>query len=220
MLKILSLDSSTEMCSAALLVGAELLARQQLAPQKHAELLLPMIDELLAEAGLDLTQLDAIAFGQGPGSFMGLRIGVGVVQALAYGADKPVIAISSLQALAQAAFQQEACTHVLVGVDARMQAIYWGAYELDAHHLMQPIQADALAKPAEITFPNSQVFSAVGPAWEVYQDQCPLSFAKTYPKLYPLASAMLPLAVDKFQNQHVLSPFDAEPCYIRDQVTY
>ncbi len=218
MLKILALDTSSEMCSVALLMGDTVLARQQLAPQQHAELLLSLINALLVEAGISLNALDAIAFGHGPGSFMGLRVGVGVVQGLAYGADKPVIPISSLQALAQSAYQQYGVTQVVAGLDARMQAVYWGVYQLDADQLMQAVQSDALAKPGELILTNSASFVAAGPAWAAYQGPCPLVFQAEYPEVYPLASGLLALAAYKFQRGEVISAMAAEPYYLRDQV--
>lgn len=217
--KILALDTSTEMCSVALQVGDELLARAQLAPQKHAELILPMIDELLAEAHLSLAQLDAIAFGQGPGSFMGLRIGVGVVQGLAYGVDKPVIPVSSLQALAQNAYQSVAATKVVVGVDARMQAIYWGGYELDVEKVMQGVLKDNLSKSNELNIENAETYIAAGNAWKIYADQLSMNFKSIHADLYPTAKAMLAIAIQKFQRGEIVKAEEAEPYYIRDQVT-
>ena len=102
-MKLLAIDTSTEACSAALVVNGELSFRYEFAPRRHAELILPMIDDLLADAELSLTQLDGLGFGRGPGAFTGVRIATGVIQGLALSADLPVVPISSLAALAQGA---------------------------------------------------------------------------------------------------------------------
>ena len=220
MLILLALDSSTEMCSAVLKVGDATLAREQLAPQQHAELILPMIDQLFSEAGLALSQVDAIAFTRGPGSFMGLRIGTGVVQGLAYGVDKPVIALSSLQVLAQNAYELDGASKVAAAIDARMQALYWGCYELDAEKIMQVVVKDSLTKPSELQIENSEAYWAAGKAWETYAKDLSLNFKMLKPEIYPTARAMLPLATQKFLNGEVITAQEAEPYYIRDQVTH
>ncbi|MDP3483577.1 MAG: tRNA (adenosine(37)-N6)-threonylcarbamoyltransferase complex dimerization subunit type 1 TsaB, partial [Sulfuricella sp.] len=124
-MKILALDSSTELCSVALWLDGEMLVREELAGQRHSELLLPMVQELLAEAGLDLKALDGIAFGEGPGSFTGLRIGCGVAQGLAFGAGLPVAGVCTLLALADAS----GAGRVIACLDARMGEVYHGVYE-------------------------------------------------------------------------------------------
>ncbi len=141
MAKILAVDTSTEACSAALLLGEKIDERFEIAPRRHTSLILPMVEDLLNEQSMRLTDLDAIAFGQGPGSFMGLRIAVGVAQGLAFGANLPVVPVSSLQALAQAAYWKTSCKTILAGWDARMQAIYWGAYVLREKQ-MRPVIFD------------------------------------------------------------------------------
>ena len=117
---LLALDTATEACSVALLHNGEILAKDELSPKAHTRRILPMIDEVLSQAGIGLNQLDALVFGRGPGSFTGVRIGCGIVQGLALGADLPVIAISNLTAMAQAAYQQFGSTQVLAAIDARM----------------------------------------------------------------------------------------------------
>ena len=128
-MKLLAVETATEACSAALLAEGEVIERHEVAPQQHAELLLGMVDELLGESGLALGALDAIAFGQGPGSFTGLRIAAGVVQGLAYGSDLPAVPVSTLQVLAETARHAHRATRAACAFDARMGEVYWGLYE-------------------------------------------------------------------------------------------
>ena len=126
-LKILAIDTSTEACSAALLLGDEVRERFAIAPRRHSELILRMIDELFRETGLTLSSLAGLAFGRGPGSFTGVRIASGVIQGLALGADLGVAPISTLAALAQGALRRTGSRQVLSVIDARMSEVYWGS---------------------------------------------------------------------------------------------
>src|SRR5687767_3987718 len=120
---LLAIDTSTEACSAALSSNGAIIERYEIAPQQHGQLILSMIESLLSEASLQITQLNALAFGRGPGSFTGIRIAAGVIQALAFAQDLPVVPISTLQALAQNAYNTVQATHVLSAIDARMGEI-------------------------------------------------------------------------------------------------
>ena len=101
-------------------------------PRLHAQKLLPMIKDLLAEAGVELTAVDAIAFGRGPGAFTGVRIAIGVVQGLAFALERPVLPISNLAVLAQRAYREHGATQVASAIDARMDEVYWGCYREQA----------------------------------------------------------------------------------------
>lgn len=221
--KILGFDTATAACTVALTINGEIRERSEIAPQRHAELILPMIDSLLAEAGIQLNQLDAIACGQGPGSFMGVRIAIGIAQGLAFGADLPVIPVSTLQTLAQTAFQQTGATAVVAGWDARMNAIYWGMYQQDAaSKIMLPQQADALNLPEEILFPATQNWLLAGNAWSTYRRQLP-SVLDSYTKatdIYPQARAMLAIAAILYGEGEVRNAQEIEPVYLRDQVAH
>ncbi len=129
-MKILALDTATEACSAALRIGSETIERFEVLGRGHAERLLPMVQEVLAEGGVALSALDAIAFGRGPGSFTGLRIGAGVTQGLAYGAGLRVVPVSDLAALAAQAAVSSGQPNILACLDARMAQVYWGSLRL------------------------------------------------------------------------------------------
>ncbi|UCE90616.1 MAG: tRNA (adenosine(37)-N6)-threonylcarbamoyltransferase complex dimerization subunit type 1 TsaB, partial [Pseudomonadota bacterium] len=127
-MKLLAIETATEACSVALAVDGDVRDRFEIAPRGHAGLVLPMAKALLAEAGLGLRELDALVFGRGPGAFTGLRIAAGVVQGLAYGAELPVVPVSSLATLAQGVSAQTGASDVLAVFDARMGEVYWGAF--------------------------------------------------------------------------------------------
>lgn len=224
---LLALDASSEQCSCALLCGQSTLARSEFAPRRHAELILPMADSLLAEAGLQPTQLDAVAFGRGPGSFTGLRIACGVAQGIALSADLPLVAISSLATLAQAAVEELACQHVLTALDARMEEVYWGCFSVNAQGLVEPLCEEAVSPPTAVSVDEylqdgaESLWQAVGTAWSAYPSLAePLQQRLGNAPLlrYPQAHAMLPLAQAQFQQQAVVSAAKALPVYLRNKV--
>ena len=131
-MKILAIETSTEACSVALVHGEEILARSELAPRRHGELVLPMADSLLAEAGMSRHALEGIAVGRGPGAFTGVRLAVSLAQGMAMALDLPVVTVSSLQALAME--EDAGSDDILAVIDARMGEIYAAAYRRDASH--------------------------------------------------------------------------------------
>ncbi len=156
MTTILAIDTSSERCSVAILHEGRIYARGKDIPREHTLHLLPMVDELLAETALSLSQLDAIAYGKGPGSFTGLRITMGVVQGLAFGTDKPVVPVSTLESMALDAWQshakaQTSAQNILVTMDARMQEVYWGVFRLaaDSFTTIEPEQVGAVNAPMD-----------------------------------------------------------------------
>lgn len=216
---LLAFDTSTDACSAALLYQGKITGRYELAPRRHTELLLPMVDELLAEAGIVLSDLQAIAFGCGPGSFMGTRLATGVAQGLAFGAELPVIAVSSLQCIAQHAYQQLDAKHIIAAWDARMAEIYWGCYALDGNQLMMPLGQDQVSKPENICVPENAPWVLAGNAWQLYQAELPSSLQLESHLFHPRASAMLKLAAYQYQSGGFVSANEAEPNYLRRAVT-
>src|SRR5215470_2231800 len=149
-MRIIALDASTESCSAALGDGAVWKERAERAGQRHSELLLPMVRELLAESRIGLSEIDGIAFGAGPGSFTGLRIACGVAQGLAFAAKLTVIGVSTLEAMAEAARRSYGAKRVVAALDARMHEVYLGAYEYEEacwRTVIEPLAVRASAAP-------------------------------------------------------------------------
>ena len=144
---LLAIDTSTEMCSVALFKGQELFERNVLSPNQHTKLVLPFIEELLQDANLDVSQLDTIAFGSGPGSFTGLRIASSVTQGIAYTRRLPVIAISTLSALAFQAVRKYDAQHIIPILDSRMGQVYWGEYQWKNSQGLSLVYKDTVSNP-------------------------------------------------------------------------
>ena len=225
-MKLLALDTSTEACSVALQYNDQRLTLDEVCPQQHSKRILPMVQQLLAESGLVLNQLDGIVFGRGPGSFTGVRIGVGVTQGLAFGADLPVFGVSTLQAMAQAAVRLHQATQVIAAIDARMAEVYLGLYQQGADGLMQAVSDELARKPAELP-----AFSLQGDMWAVgtglvtYRDAFSLWAAGQQLQisdqvLLPSSQDMLTLAMPAWQQQLFVAAEQAEPVYVRDEVTW
>ena len=219
-MKLLALDTATEACSAALLSGDAVYERHDIAPRRHAELILPMVDGVLTEAGLGLNDLDAIAFGRGPGAFTGVRIAAGVTQGLALGAGLPVIPISSLAALAQPALGKAAV--VLPAIDARMGEVYWAAYESDQDGLATALAGEQVASPDAVQVPSTGKIFGVGSGWGTYRERLERilegQIGGIDPDRFPLAKDMLPLAVREYSSGRYVSAEQALPVYLRDNV--
>ena len=216
-MKLLALDTATEACTVALWLDGSVLERTELGSH-HAERLLPMIDALLAEAGLALAQLDALAFGRGPGSFTGLRIGAGVTQGLAFGADLPVVPVSSLAALAQGV----AAPRVLAAFDARMQQVYWGVYVRNAIGLMEAQSAEGVFSPLAVPVPEGEDWYGAGTGWDAYhaslQQHLGSCLAGWHRNCMPRARHVAELGVAGFQSGLAIAAEAALPVYIRDDV--
>lgn len=218
---LLAIETSTSACSVALQHHGEVIVRHEIVARQHAKFVLHWVDALLAEAGLSLSQCDAIAVGRGPGGFTGIRIGIGVVQGLAFGVDIPVIPVSSLQVLAQTVSRNASVNQVLVGQDAKMQEIYWAAYVKQQNNIMMPLLDDMICLPGSVVIPeNGGNWTPVGDAWHVYQSILleRTQSLKLMPLVeeYPNAKDLLTIAADLFQ--HKTGMFTAEaalPIYLR-----
>lgn len=227
-MKLLALDTSTEACSVALQYNDQRLTLDEVCPQQHSKRILPMVQQLLAESGLGLHQLDGIVFGRGPGSFTGVRIGVGVTQGLAFGADLPVFGVSTLQAMAQAAVRLHQATQVVAAIDARMAEVYLALYQQGADGLMHSVTAELARKPAELPALGFHgAIWAVGTGLVTYREAFCLwaggqgqQLQISEQVLLPSAQDMLTLATPAWQQQQFVAAELAEPVYVRDEVTW
>src|SRR5437763_10305664 len=219
-MQILALDASTDVCAVALGDGTHWAERAENAGQRHSELLLPMVQALLAEARLDLAALDGIAFGAGPGSFTGLRIACGVAQGLALGADLPMVGVATLEAMAEAARQRSGRTHVIATLDARMQEIYIAAYEHDGFHwrvVLDPV----VVMPSEAPLPPGGGWTGVGNGFAAYpalRERVGGALAGCDEDILPTAIAIGQLALRRFAAGEGVPAREATPLYVRHRV--
>jgi len=228
--RILALDTATENCSVALLIGRRLIVREQLLEHGHAERVLPMADELLKEADVSLGALSAIAFGRGPGSFTGVRLAASVAQGLAFGAGLPVVPISDLRALAQRVMELDAAvTRVLVCNDARMHEVYWGCFErAAAGAVAAAAQEEQVGRPAAVTLPASWskapgAVHAAGSGFAAYPElRSALAghLERVHDGLLPRAAEIARLALPEVACGRVLPAEQALPVYLRDDVAH
>jgi tRNA threonylcarbamoyladenosine biosynthesis protein TsaB len=216
-MKLLVLDTSTEWCSAALWLDGRIHARRVLAEQRHSSLLLPMVDELLRETGLTLRQLDGIGYGAGPGSFTGLRIACAVTQGLAFGADLPVVGVSTLESIAE----QTGAARVLTVLDARMAEVYWAAYQREAAG-WRCVAEPALAMPESVAVPDGEGWVGAGNGFvalgAVLRPRLQARLTRIDDTLMPDAAAMAPLAAAAFARGEGMDAALAAPIYLRDKV--
>lgn len=222
MTKILAIDASTESCSAALLVNDEMYEHSEIVPRKHTELILPMVDKVMTEAGCQLNQLDALAFNRGPGSFTGVRVSTSVTQGLAFAIDLPVIPVSGLAAVAQGEWRKSRSENVLVVMDARMHEVYWAYYQFKQGY-MKLLGEEHVSPVSAISKPTTGEWMATGNGVSVYNKDMSLlagSVTVTQPveQMLPLARDVAELAKFEYLAGNTLSAMDAQPIYLRDKV--
>jgi tRNA threonylcarbamoyladenosine biosynthesis protein TsaB len=219
---ILAIETATEACSAALLHNDHLYERYELAPQKHNSLILPMCEELMRQANINFTQINALAFGCGPGSFTGLRIAAGIIQGFAFAHQLPVIPISTLRVLAQELNRKNGAKKVLASLDARVNEIYWGEYQLDDSNLMQACHAELLVKPENISLPENNNWVGAGSAWTVYGETLKNilgnKLERIVPDVYPTAAAVILCAQQDYLAGKFVTAEKALPVYLRDKI--
>lgn len=223
--RILAIDTATEACSVALYNQGETLAYFELCAREHTQRILPMVQQILTDAGLTLNQLDALAFGRGPGSFTGVRIGIGIAQGLALGAELPLLPISTLQTLAQGAYRLARSERVLAAIDARMGEVYWGEFTRDAEGNWQGEQSEAVLKPEQLQARTASFtgrWATVGTGWQTYPELLGDTDAELFDGtiLLPRAEDMLPLALKSLASGQGVSAEQAEPTYLRNEVTW
>jgi tRNA threonylcarbamoyladenosine biosynthesis protein TsaB len=213
---LLAVETSTELCSVALLRGEALFVEEAMAENRHSEMVVPMIRRVLQRAHLEAAHMDAFAFGQGPGSFTGIRIACGLVQGLAFASDRPVVPVPSLLALAEQSHEQR----VVSALDARMNEAYLAAYAWngeDWDEVLAPRLADAASLPP---LPGRQ-WAATGSGFErlpwlreAYRDSVQMRFGGDLPR----AGAVARLAARRFARGAALPAEQAAPLYLRDKV--
>jgi tRNA threonylcarbamoyladenosine biosynthesis protein TsaB len=221
-MKLLAIETSGAACSAARSIDGATTQRFLQAPRRHGELILSMIDELMAEAELAPRALDAIAFAHGPGSFTGLRIAASVAQGLAFGADLPVVGISTLAALAQGCRRTCGADRVLPALDARMGEVYWGAYAVDDSGIMRALLPDQVCPPEAVRVPEGGGFRGAGSGWAAYREVLTGragGVVSVEPAQECEARDIALLGVDACRREEAEPPDAALPLYIRDKVT-
>lgn len=216
---IVAIDTATEACSVALLCGGEVRYRYQVAAKIHAKILLPMLDELMAEAQLTPQQLDAVAFGRGPGGFTGVRIGTAAAQAIALGGDIPAAPVSNLAAIAARAHRENGDEKVAVAIDARMGEVYWGAFQIQN---IEPelIGSEIVCPPQNVPELDSE-WVAAGTGWEAYPEVLTAAShasQKDTMNHLPHAVDILNIGAEMIHQGRGVSAENALPVYLRDNV--
>jgi tRNA threonylcarbamoyladenosine biosynthesis protein TsaB len=236
--RVLAIDTATENCSAALLIDGTIQSREIEMERGHAERILPMIDDLLAEAGISLLDLDAIAFGRGPGSFTGVRLAVTVTQGLAFGANLGVAPVSDLRAVAQRAFREDSTlTRVLVCNDARMSEVYWACFERGGDGLARLEGEEQVSKPTDVKLPPTwSTATAAGRGFIAYADALRAALPTVVVAspttgvgtpvtegllhLLPHAIDIARLSAPDVDAGRLIAPEAATPIYLRDNVAH
>lgn len=219
---ILVLDTATEACSVALSHQGKTTYLAELSPRTHTQRILPMIDELLTQAAISLDQVDVLGFGRGPGSFTGVRVGVGIAQGLAMGAQLPVAPISNLLAMAEAAYQQQGAKEVIALIDARMNEVYFAQYRYTDNG-WQEIVAEQVCSPesAIAQFQLEIQPVVVGTGWQAYDAFTKADLAVKPSDIdLPSAQFMLPLVQQAITQHQLQSAIEIEPVYLRNEVTW
>lgn len=235
-LTLLALDTATEACSVALLHQGKLFTLDEIASRTHTQRILPMVDQLLHQAGITIQQIEGLVFGRGPGSFTGVRVGAGVAQGLAFGCQNgqlPVYPISTLTAMAEAAYRQLNAEKVLCAIDARMNEVYFSMLErkkitsqngelyqwqeIISEQVLSPQQV--IQQIADLNYGDNSQFYKVGTGWLAYPELATIVAQETQIQL-PSAQDMLSLALtDVAQHRHITA-LEIEPIYLRNQVTW
>jgi tRNA threonylcarbamoyladenosine biosynthesis protein TsaB len=218
-MNLLAIETATECCSVALLFGERLFARSEIAPRRHAELLLPMCDEVLAEAGLERRDLDVIAVGRGPGAFTGVRLAISAAQGIALALDIPVVPVSSLAALAMQAPDNGA--QVLSVIDARMGEIYAALYR-HANGGIEQVSDEIVTSADALRLPAGAQLNIIGTGWSSYRES--IEKLLTSPprwsegERYPQATDVARLAAPIAAAGGGIAADDVLPVYLRDKV--
>lgn len=226
-LNVLCVDTSTEACSVAVLcqTATEQVISDQfmLAPREHTTKILPTVEQVLASAGLNLSDMDFIAYGRGPGSFTGVRIGISIAQGLAFGSEKNMVGVSTLQAMAQQAYKMNAAKDVYAAIDARMGEVYFAHYQL-RDQLMILVGEEVVIKPADLMAQQNEFAEnavLVGSGWAAYPElSAHFKAAEKTDIEFPSARFMLDEVINCIDKSLDILPELATPVYLRDKVTW
>ena len=217
MTTILAVDTSTEACSVALQIGNETIAKFADEPRSHSRLLMPMVQQVLAEAQIKVNQLDAIGVSIGPGSFTGLRIGFAAVQGMAYGADIPVVPISTLKLMVATYSRQQntAVGEIMALLDARMSEFNLGRYKLEDNHQIVALEDDRLVSAEQVieliqANNPSAIIGDVGNLFEIAPQ-----LADQFTQIYPNAIDILPIALQQFNQGLAVNIESIDLVYLR-----
>jgi tRNA threonylcarbamoyladenosine biosynthesis protein TsaB len=226
-MRVLALDAATEACSAALLISRdgtlakpEVIGRYEELGKSHAQKILAMVEELLAEAQVPLSSLDGIAASVGPGAFTGVRITVAVAQGLAFGAGLPVVPVTTLEALAWAVMQ-DGVTHALACLDARMGEVYWGCFAADPVKGLVPSSASRVGPPDSVVLPLPCAHRGIGRGFAAYPRLAALPGVTALPaqrRALPNAREFASLGALRLGRGEGREPADLSPLYLRDKV--
>lgn len=224
-MKILAIETATEACSAAVLCEDDVVEQYEVAPRRHNELILPMCEQVLAQCGVSIDQLDAVAFGCGPGAFTGVRIAAGVTQGIAYAHDLPVVMVSTLANLAQQAiFESNQQNYILPAIDARMDEIYWAIYQRTNDDLVELVGQERVQAPENIKIESEPISYGLGSGWKTYQtelqDITQLDDGSVDLNALPHAKITAILGKEKFTQKQTVNAADALPVYLRDNVVH
>jgi tRNA threonylcarbamoyladenosine biosynthesis protein TsaB len=208
---VAALEASTEWCSVALWRDGEIRAVERLAPNRHSELALPMLEALLSRWELSFERLEGVAFGAGPGSFTGLRIACGLAQGLAFARNLPVLGISTLEALAE----ESGAARVAACIDARMREVYYAALEKSGDGKWREVVPVQCVAPADLPRPPGEGWVGCGSGFAAYGD---LGFDRVRPEVHPSAAAVARLAGPRLAKGEGVDAALAAPLYVREKV--
>ena len=221
-MKLLAIETATEACSAAVLLDQDVIEHYQYAPREHNGLILPMMAKVMREAGIEFADLDAIAFGCGPGSFTGVRIAAGIAQGAALGLDLPVIPVSTLAALAHEALLLEDVDVAYPCIDACMNEVYWGVYGRDSAGGVELLVSERVCPAADVPVVTGKPAVATGSGWSTYADvlsgRVGNALKTIMPERFPRAGAVAGLAARAFRDGRTYPAELAQPTYLRDKV--
>ncbi|WP_372832716.1 tRNA (adenosine(37)-N6)-threonylcarbamoyltransferase complex dimerization subunit type 1 TsaB [Pontibacterium sp.] len=221
--KILALDTSTDACSVALDIDGEVKQDFRIIPRQHTKQLLPMVQQMLSDCDLKVSDLDAIAVGRGPGSFAGIRIATGAAQGLAFAAELPMLPTSTLAAIALRIYRDTGAEFIVTALDARMNEIYCCAYQIQ-NGLPVALMPETVCAPGQLQLPEeSQHWTVGGSGWCYLEDMSAEVQQAVQPlddTVYPAAAEIVTLALQDWEAGKAVPPEEALPVYLRDQVAW